>query len=156
MSTVIYRPGTAGDAPSLARMLQALTAAGKRTRPSDLVFARDHYLTSPNLVVSTVAVDETDQVIGLQVVSRVTGENPWGTEIGWGMIGTHVHPDAARQGLGRGLFARTRPAIEASDLPAVDASIGDTNEVALAYYGAMGFVTYRTAPGLVCKALYLR
>ena len=156
MSHVTYRPGVAADAPSLAAMLQALTAAGKRTRPSDLDFARDHYLTSPDLVVSTVAVDETDRVIGLQVVSRVTGENQWGTATGWGMIGTHVHPEAARRGLGRGLFGHTKRAVEASDLPAVDASIGDENAEALAYYGAMGFVTYRTAPGLICKALYLR
>ncbi len=33
----------------------------------------------------------------------------------------------------------------------IDATIDDTNARGLAYYGALGFATYRTIPGIVCK-----
>ena len=62
---------------------------------------------------------------------------------GWGIIGTHVHPEAARSGLGRRLLVESLAAAKAAGIRHVDARIGAGNAPALAYYSAMGFQPYR-------------
>nr|WP_306238292.1 MULTISPECIES: GNAT family N-acetyltransferase [unclassified Ornithinimicrobium] len=62
---------------------------------------------------------------------------------GWGIIGTHIHPEAGRTGLGRRLFATSLAAAKAAGLRHIDASIGSDNSAALAYYAAMGFTPHR-------------
>jgi len=74
---------------------------------------------------------------------------------GWGIIGTHVSPQAARRGVGSTLFAATRRAAEARGLKNIDASIGADNALGQSYYDAMGFMTYRQPEGLVCKVYRL-
>ena len=70
---------------------------------------------------------------------------------GWGIVGTHIDPEAKRLGLGRRLFAETAAAAKNAGLDHIDASIGADNSDAQRYYAAMGFETYRQPPGLVCK-----
>ncbi|WP_078059421.1 GNAT family N-acetyltransferase [Tropicimonas marinistellae] len=149
------RPATADDAAGASRMLQALAAAGKRSRPSDPDFVLETYICAPDRVECLVAVDEDGTILGLQSLARARPGNPYGVAEGWGIIGTHVSPRAARKGCGKALFAVTREAALAAGLVAIDASIGADNADGLAYYAAMGFETYRTPEGKICKRLAL-
>ncbi|SLN52047.1 Acetyltransferase (GNAT) family protein [Roseivivax jejudonensis] len=149
------RPTEAEDVEGISAMLTALTAAGKRTRPSDPDFVRATYVANPQLVASHVAEDDDGRIIGLQVVMRAGPDDPFGVPEGGGSIGTHVAPDAGRRGIGRALFARTRPMAEAAALKTLDASIADDNDDGLAYYEAIGFRTDRTGDGRIVKRMTL-
>jgi GNAT superfamily N-acetyltransferase len=81
--------------------------------------------------------------------------NPYGAPAGWGVIGTHLYPEASGQGIGRTLFAVTRAAAEAARLPAIEALISADNVQGLGYDSAMGFVDYRETPTAVGKKLVL-
>ena len=82
------------------------------------------------------------RVVGFQSLKRAWPDNPYDVAEGWGIIGTHIHPDAGRSGLGRRLFTASLAAARTAGLKHIDASIGADNEPALAYYGAMGFTPY--------------
>ena len=146
-----FRNAVESDAEAISRLLQRLVARGKRTNPSSVDFARSQYISNPDGVQCTVAVEEDGSVLGLQVLIRTTPDNPYGVEPGWGIIGTHVDPDAARRGIGKTLFARTREAARRAGIRKIDAFIAEENAEGLAYYEAMGFRTYRTPPGKICK-----
>jgi GNAT superfamily N-acetyltransferase len=154
-SDLEIRPGHPEDAVAVSALLRALTAAGKRTRPDDVDFARDHYLTKTEGHVSVFLAVDGARVLGLQVLTRAGPDRPFGIPEGCGAIGTHVHPDAAGQGIGRALFARTLAVAKASGLSQLDAAIGETNAEGLGYYAAMGFETDRIADGRVHKVLNL-
>ncbi|WP_298985143.1 hypothetical protein [uncultured Roseibium sp.] len=49
------------------------------------------------------------------------------------------------------LFEVSKRAARSTGVTMIDATIDDTNARGLAYYGALGFATYRTIPGIVCK-----
>lgn len=70
-------------------------------------------------------------------------------------MGTHVNPDAARRGVGKALFPVTLLAAKAYGLAKIDATIGANNPEGLGYYEAMGFRTYRTPDGKICKQYVL-
>ncbi|MEJ2035269.1 MAG: GNAT family N-acetyltransferase [Maritimibacter sp.] len=70
-------------------------------------------------------------------------------------IGSYVRSEMAGRGIGRQLFARSSEAARTAGLIAIDATIADDNAPGLAYYDAMGFETYRTKPGAICKAYRL-
>ncbi|MHA3913546.1 GNAT family N-acetyltransferase [Halovulum sp. GXIMD14793] len=143
------------DAPEISVFLQQLTALGKRTLPSDEDFVRNNYIAHKDNIRCTVVEDEDGTLLGLQILKRASEGNPYGVTPGWGMIGTHVRPDAARRGVGRALFSATLKAAQEAGLVKVDATIGATNTEALSYYEAMGFRTYREIEGRVCKCLDL-
>lgn len=144
------RQATLADAEPLAALLQALTAAGKRTRPDDVDFVRTAYINPPNQIRCSVAEDG-GVLLGLQSLILAQPDNPWGVTPGWGITGTHIHPEAARRGIGRALFASTLEAARAANLPALDATIQETNAEGLAYYEAMGYRSYRTFGTAICK-----
>lgn len=148
------RDGTVDDVPQMSAFLKELTAAGKRKSPDDEDHVRDYYVTSPDRLCLTVA-EEDGVILGFQSLKRAWAGNPWGVAAGWGIIGTHIRPSAARRGVGRALFSVTAEAARAAGVVSVDASIGATNPEGLAYYDAMGFRTYRTPEGLICKRLDL-
>ncbi|WP_353472274.1 GNAT family N-acetyltransferase [Salipiger sp. H15] len=150
-SAVTIRAATRADVPGLSVMLQELVAAGKRTRPADEDFVLATYVAHPDGISCFVAEAGDGQLLGLQALSLAGAVNPYGTPEGWGIIGTHVSPDAARRGVGKGLFAATRAAAQAAGLPAIEAYIGAANAEGLGYYDAMGFRTWRTPEGVVCK-----
>lgn len=141
------------DAAEMSAFLQQLASLGKRTSRSDLEFVLTTYINDPWKVQCVVAEDGDNTILGFQSLKRATEGNIYDVEPGWGIIGTHVRPDAARRGVGRALFAASLQAAKKAGLHKVDASIAGTNTEALAYYEAMGFRTYRMPQGTICKCL---
>ena len=150
------RPATRADTAGISLVLKELVAAGKRTRPSDQEFTRTHYIDNPHRIECLVAVDENGEILGFQSLSIAVEGNAYGAPTGWGMIGTHISPRAARRGLGAQLFSAMLSAARQSGIPAIDAYIGVTNQEGQAYYEAMGFRTYRRPEGSVCKCYEVR
>ncbi|MGE7369887.1 N-acetyltransferase family protein [Neorhizobium sp. NPDC001467] len=145
------RPAIPNDAPAMSVMLQMLVQAGKRTSRADEAFVLSHYVLNPDGILCALAVEDDGTAVGFQSLIHAREDNPYGTPAGWGIIGTHVSPLAARRGIGRQLFAVTRPAAIAAGLASIEAFIGENNQDGQAYYDRMGFVTYRLADGAVCK-----
>lgn len=136
------RPARPTDAEGMAEVQNAIYRAGLRERPVDVAQVRERYLDMEYRVACTVAEQE-GRIVGFQSLKRAWPGNPYDVAQGWGIIGTHIHPDAGRSGLGRRLFARSLAAAKAAGLRHIDASIGVDNSAALAYYAAMGFTPYR-------------
>lgn len=139
------------DAPAMSAMLQLLVQAGKRISPADEAFVLSHYISNPDGIRCSLAVDDDGSVLGFQSLVFARDDNRYGTPVGWGIIGTHVSPLAARRGVGRKLFEVTRLAAATAGLERIEAFIGEKNAEGQAYYEKMGFVTYRLAEGAVCK-----
>tara|TARA_R100001369_G_C3216632_1_gene149137 strand:- start:102 stop:572 length:471 start_codon:yes stop_codon:yes gene_type:complete len=144
------RAAEVGDIEQMSAFLKELTAVGKRKSPDDKGFVRAHYIDDPNKVRCTVA-EEDGVVLGFQSLKRAVAGNPYGVEPGWGIIGTHIRPSAARRGVGRALFEVSCSSARTASIAQIDATIAADNPEALAYYEAMGFRTYRTPEGLICK-----
>jgi GNAT superfamily N-acetyltransferase len=151
---VLIREAEACDAEAMSDVLQELIAAGKRTRSGDRDFVLSHYIRHPQRLHCFVAVDD-GQVLGFQSLKRAEEGNPYGTVKGWGIIGTHVRPMAARRGVGSRLFAETLAGARKAKLPAIEAYIGVQNAAALSYYDALGFRTCRHPEGIICKSFML-
>lgn len=152
---MIVRPAKPDDAKGVSAVLQALVAAGKRRKAADPDFALSHYIAHAGQIRCSLAVDEDGRVLGFQSLKRAEPGNPYDTPVGWGIIGTHVRPDAARRGVGRALFAATLEAAQAARLPAIEAFISAGNAGAIAYYGSLGFETYRPVDGVDCRRLLI-
>ncbi len=152
--TLIIRDATRDDVGQISAFLQELTAAGKRTRPDDAAFVQAQYVEGPDRIRCVVA-ERDGEVLGLQSLSHARADNPWGVTPGWGIIGTHIKLSAARKGVGRALFEASLAAARDAGLAHIDASIGADNAEGLSYYEAMGFRTYRTPQGRICKRLDL-
>jgi GNAT superfamily N-acetyltransferase len=146
------REARAADAEAMSDVLQELVAAGRRTKAGDAGFVRSHYIGHPHRLHCFVAIDGDGKLLGFQSLKRAHHGNPYGTPTGWGIIGTHVRPSAARGGVGSQLFAVTLEAARSAALPAIEAYIGEENAPALAYYEALGFRTCRRPQGIVCKS----
>lgn len=149
------RDAVVGDVEQMSAFLKELTASGKRTSPDDVAFVRAYYVEGGGKIRCSVA-DEQGVVLGFQSLVRAEEGNKWGVERGWGVIGTHIRPSAARRGVGRALFNVSRATAEVSGLTRIDATIAADNFEALAYYEAMGFQTYRTTGGLISKRFNVR
>ena len=145
------RQAVMGDASEIGVFLEQLTSLGKRNIPSDQDFVRTHYIAHPDNIQCAVAEDDDGTILGLQILKIASEGNTYGVAPGWGIIGTHVKPDAARRGVGKTLFAATRKAAIDAGLKRIDATIAATNSDGIAYYDAVGFYTYRTPHGKVCK-----
>jgi ribosomal protein S18 acetylase RimI-like enzyme len=148
MTEITLRPATPDDADALAAVQNAIFAAGLRKTPVDADRMRAIYLDLPQTLALTVA-QRQGQVLGFQWLGRAWPGNEYGVAPGWGMIGTHIRPDAGRSGIGRRLFAETLAAAQRAGLAHIDASIGDDNAPAFAYYQAMGFRPYRKSEGRI-------
>lgn len=146
------RDATHADAPQISELLKELTAAGKRQSPDDVVFVTENYIEDAQKIRCTVA-EEDGVILGFQSLRLAEVGNKYGVEPGWGIIGTHIRPTAARRGVGRALFKVTQSAAKDAGLQHVDATIGSDNTEGLAYYGAMGFKEYKTLKGAVYKRL---
>lgn len=146
------RTATPDDAPAISAMLHLLVEAGKRTSPADEAFVLSHYVANQDGIRCSLAVDDDGSVLGLQSLIFARDGNRYGTPIGWGIVGTHVSPLAARQGVGRKLFEVTKLAAIEAGLEKIEAFIGEKNADGQAYYDKMGFVTCRLADGAVCKS----
>ena len=140
-----------GDALEMSALLEQLASLGKRSLPSDPDFVRNRYIAHPDNIQCTVAEDEDGAILGLQILKVASKGNAYGVDVGWGIIGTHVKPNTARRGVGRALFQATRKAATDAGLMKIDATIAASNSDALSFYDAIGFHTYRTPNGNVCK-----
>src|SRR5690625_271959 len=138
----------------MAEVQNAIYRAGLRARPVDDALVRERYLDVADSVACTVA-DREGLGLGFQSLRRSWPGNPYDVPEGWGIIGTHVHPDVGRSGIGRRLFAISLYAAKASGVGCIDASIGADNAPALAYYSAMGFIPYRQTDGVIPHRLAL-
>jgi ribosomal protein S18 acetylase RimI-like enzyme len=145
------RKAVVDDASEISVILEQLAALGKRNIPSDPDFVWTHYIAHPDNVQCSLAVDDDGTILGLQILKTASEGNTYGVTSGWGIIGTHVRPDAARRGVGKTLFAATRKAAVGAGLTKIDATIAANNADGLAYYDAIGFCTYRTPDGKICK-----
>lgn len=143
------------DAASMSDVLQELIAVGKRTNSAKVEFVLSHYLNHPARLHCAVATDNESTVLGFQSLKIAGKENPYGTPIGWGIIGTHVRPVAARHGVASRLFGFILKGAREANLLAIEAHIGRTNDTALAYYDRIGFQTYRETDKVICKAFAL-
>ena len=148
------REARSSDADAMGAVLEELVAEGKRAT-GDAAFALSHYIEHPQRLHCFVAVADDRTILGLQSLKRAWDGNPYGTPIGWGIIGTHVRPSAARMGVGSRLFAATLEAAGQDGLSMIEAYIGAENQAALGYYEALGFRTCRSPEGILCKALQI-
>jgi len=144
------RPVRIDDADDMSKVLKEIIDATGRQRQYDRDHVIELYISDPNRIECHVAVAD-GEVLGFQSLKHATEGNPYGVAVGWGIIGTHVSPRAARKGVGSALFAATRQAATVAGIIDIDASTGDNNDMGLAYYEAIGFRTYRTSPGRICK-----
>lgn len=145
------RPAGIDDAKAMAAVQNEIFSAGLRKAQTDIATVLENYIQHMDRIQCTVAEDEDGRILGFQSLRYARADNPYGVEEGWGIIGTHVSPHAARRGVGSALFAATRKAAEDRGLTNIDASIGADNASAQSYYEAVGFRTYRQPDGLVCK-----
>lgn len=142
------RPAESTDAASMAEVQNAIHRAGLRANPVDIAFVQDRYLDPEHRIACTVAVED-EHILGFQSLKRAWPGNPYDVTEGWGIIGTHIRPDAGRRGIGRSLFAVSLTAARSAGVRHIDASIGTDNAPALAYYSAMGFTPYRDSDGVI-------
>lgn len=149
------RPATPADAPAMSAVLTALVAAGKRTSPADPGYTMAHYIAHPDSILCSVA-EEGGAILGFQSLRRARAGNRFDTPVGWGIIGTHVAPDAGRRGIGSALFAATLDAARGAGIGHIEAFIDRHSVEAQAYYEAMGFRTYRVSGDAICKCCTLR
>jgi L-amino acid N-acyltransferase YncA len=145
------RSATLEDAEEMGRILHEIFLAGGRERSGDADFVRARYLEHPHRIQCSVALDDREQILGFQSLKRAWPENPYDVPAGWGIIGTHISPRAARRGVGAALFEVSRQAAKTAAIAMIDASIGNENQAGLAYYSALGFETYREGDGVICK-----
>jgi GNAT superfamily N-acetyltransferase len=138
----------------MSEVLMELVAAGKRSKAADPAFVTSHYLEHPHRLHCFLALGD-DEALGFQSLKRAHEGNPYETSVGWGIIGTHVRPSAARMRVGSQLFAATISGARKAKLTAIEAYIGDQNAAALGYYEALGFRTHRHSDGIICKVLRL-
>lgn len=154
------RPARPGDAEAMAGVQNALFAAGQRRAETDPVRVRAQYLDDPARLACTVALDAQGRVIGFQSLKRAMPGDPYdlpqNTPDIWGVIGTHIAPEAQGRGLGRALFAISHKAAKEAGLSRIDATIGAENTGGLAYYAAMGFREWRRLPDAIGKVFALR
>ncbi|NVO58174.1 GNAT family N-acetyltransferase [Rhodobacteraceae bacterium B1Z28] len=156
LEAVGFRSAQEGDANGIASVLQNLFDAGKRSKSCTAEFVLGHYISHPDSIRCTVAVERDGRILGFQSLRHAVANNPYDVTVGWGIIGTHIRPAAARRGIGRGLFAQTRDAARAFGLSFIDATIGAENTEGLAYYEAMGFRAYRQPEDAVSKVYQLQ
>ena len=149
---MIVRAAEVSDAEGIAEVLAELVAAGRRRKRCDREFVLKHYVTHPDKILCLVAQDVDGTILGFQSLKLALEDNEYGAPPGWGLIGTHIRPSAARRGAGRALFEATKQSARASGIPAMEAFIGSANSDGQAYYDAMGFRDYRYTETAVCKS----
>lgn len=150
-ANVLIRPATSVDAQGMCDALNEIFAAGLRKTAGDVAMVLSAYIEHKDRIECSVAQADDGRILGFQSLRYARLDNPYGTPEGWGIIGTHVSPRAARQGVGSALFQATLAAAKAYPIENIEAAIGADSEMALGYYEAMGFRTHRTTEELTCK-----
>lgn len=152
---MLIRPATSLDAQGMSDVINQIFAAGLRKTAGDPAMVLATYIEHKDRIECSVAQADDGHLLGFQSLRYARADNPYDTPEGWGIIGTHVSPLAARQGVGSALFQATARAAKAFPLREIEAAIGADNAMALGYYEAMGFRTHRTTETLNYKVYRL-
>ena len=155
MTIITVREATAADANAMSKILRDILAVWNSDGPSTVAHVLTFYIAHPERLRCSVAVDLCDNVLGFQSLKRVSEGNEYGLPAGWGVIGTYVDAKARGRGVGKALFASSLDAARMAHLTLIDATIGESNQSGLAYYDAIGFQSYQSKPGAICKKYVL-
>lgn len=149
------RAATDLDSNGISSIFEASVASGQRRARSTEEFVRQYYIEHPHQLGCQIAVADDGRILGFQSLKIAWPDNKYGVTVGWGIIGTHVLPEAARCGVGRSLFAVTKQRAADAGIERIDATIASGNEAGLAFYKSLGFRSYETLEGavLTCFAL---
>jgi len=150
------KPANTADGQSMSDVLDDIFAAGLRKTPGDLQTVLANYIEHPDRIECSVAEGDDGRILGFQSLRYARAGNPYGAPEGWGIIGTHVSPRAARLGVGRALFQATVRAARAYRVDKIEAAIGANNPAGLVYYEAMGFRTRRETEGTIYKVYLVK
>jgi len=145
---MIVRKAVPADAAGMTELQNAVIRIGGTTAHEVERSAEDvaqAYLTGPHALCAHVAEDQ-GRILGFQVLGLYSGMPDR-----WGDIGTFVHPDVQRGGVGAALFAATVAWARAHGVPTLLAVIRADNVVGLGYYTKRGFVDWGTEPDITLK-----
>lgn len=145
------RPARHGDVPALTDLLNDIIRAGGTTALELEMDERDvaqMFVEGKGVLACHVAtaLDE-DAPLGFQTIARHPD-----LPADWCDIATFTRRGLQQAGLGRALFAATAEQARALGLSVINAAIRADNEGGLAYYGRMGFKTYRTLPAVPLRS----
>ena len=143
--SLAIRPAVAVDAEAMGVLLNEIIRIGGTTAITSELSAdeiREWFISGANVVSCFVAIDAGGEILGFQSLSRY-GDLPEG----WVDIATFASRSRQKSGVGSALFAHTRAAATQRGFTTINASIRVDNTGGLAYYGKMGFVTYRVEDG---------
>jgi GNAT superfamily N-acetyltransferase len=145
---MIVRSANFRDAAGMTGLQNAVIRIGGTTAfemERDTDDLTDAYLTGPTALCAHVAED-AGRIIGFQVLG-IYCDMP----DRWGDIGTFVHPDVQRGGVGAALFAATLDWARANGVPTLLAVIRADNVVGLGYYAKRGFADWGSEPDITLK-----
>nr|WP_245404727.1 GNAT family N-acetyltransferase [Ancylobacter gelatini] len=132
-------------------LLNAIIRAGGttalETEMSEADVAQMFLAGAAVLCCHVVTGPDDDTPLGFQTVVRHAELPP-----GWCDIATFTRRDPALPGAGRALFSATRERARELGLVTINAAIRADNSGGLAYYGKMGFDTYRTLPAVPLRS----
>ena len=143
--SLAIRPAVAVDAEAMGVLLNEIIRIGGTTAITTELSAdemREWFISGANVVSCFVAIDAGGEILGFQSLSRY-GD----LQEGWVDIATFASRSRQKSGVGGALFAHTRAAAAQYGFTTINASIRVDNTGGLAYYGKMGFVTYRVEDG---------
>jgi len=145
---MIVRPAELYDAEAMTDLQNAVIRNGGTTafeveRTADEV-AQDYLIASTALCARIAEAD--GRIAGFQTMGHYA-EMPER----WGVIGTFVHPDLQRGGVGAALFSATRDWARINDVPTILAVIRADNVVGLGYHAGRGFFGCGTERDITLK-----
>src|SRR5262245_49662681 len=114
--SLILRSATSRDATAMAALINEIIRIGGTTAyedPYDRASMEHEFITSPDVIVCTLAEDE-DMLLGFQVLLSALEGEPM--PAGWGAIGTYARVGHTGGGIGRALFEETKKAARAANL----------------------------------------
>ena len=143
--SLAIRPAVAADAEAMGVLLNEIIRIGGTTAITSELSAdemREWFICGVNVISCFVAIDAGGEILGFQSLSRY-GDLP----DGWVDIATFATRSRQKSGVGSALFAHTRAVAARRGFTTINASIRVDNTGGLAYYGKMGFTTYRVEDG---------
>ena len=156
MKGIMIRQAVEADASGMDAVLTPILDRWGSARPRGVSVVLSNYINHADRLSCGVALSRGGEIVGFQSLIRATPGNPYDLPSGWGFIGTYVAGKAAGQGVGRALFAESLAAAQRAGLQSIDATIGAENAEGLAYYGALGFTTWRPRDTAVGKRFDLK
>lgn len=142
---MIIRHAVPSDARELATLLNEIIRAGGTTAIETELTPQefDDWFISGQYPLACHVAEEDGILYGFQSLS-LFGDPPEG----WADIATFARIAPKKKGVGTALFEATLKAARERGLAAINATIRADNVSGLAYYGKMGFETYKVVEGV--------